>query len=201
MMKSYQTDMAYRHIDRAKIVAMAVLAAACAVFAVASALTLSGADVLDISQRDEDRANEALALASPDLDAASTDTWAALSQAPMNASAWSRLAYIDQGRSGRLTAEGLQYLERSYAVAPLGPDITPWRVRFAYENWETLTPDLRRSAMIELRTLARYRGRIAKDLSTQIQDPTGRLSAVMVVEIARKDSDRDRALRTAALRD
>jgi hypothetical protein len=198
-MKSYQTPMASKDIDKAKLAAMAVLATACVAFAGASVLTLGGADILDISQRDEDRANEALALQRPDLDAASADTWAALSQAPMTASAWSRLAYIDQVRSGRLTTEGRQYLERSYAVAPLGPDITPWRVRFAYENWQYMTPDLRQSAIAELRILTRYRGWVAKDLPAEIQNPTGRFAAGMTIDLAKQDRKRDRALRMATV--
>lgn len=183
---------------RLKIGLTAALACAAILFAGGAALTLTGqGELLHLAQRDEDVANAALALPHPDLDAAESRTWSALSQAPATASAWARLAYIDHVRGGRLSNEGLDYLDRTYEVAPLGPDITPWRVRFAYENWALLTPSLRRKAMEELRTYARYRGQLAHDLVVEIQSPPGRLAAAMMVSMGREDARLDWAKKAA----
>lgn len=104
------------------------------------------------------------------------ETWAALNQSPVDDAAWLRLAYIDRLEHPALTAAGRTGLERSYDVAPFGPEVSAWRVRFALENWPALTPDLRRQVLkeIELQWPA-HRGRYA-GMAGQVSEPAGRLA-------------------------
>lgn len=158
-----------------------------------------GAQIIELSQGQEEVANAALAVENPDWNRASEASLEAIAQAPTNAAAWARLAYIDWSRSGRLTPAGAEHLQRSYSMAPLGPDLTSWRLRFAYENWADLPPELRQSATQELRTLTRYRGWVAKEVVSEIRDPVGRFAASMAFSLGRRDSQQDRAQREATM--
>lgn len=182
-----------------KLGAAVVVACAGVLSAGAAALTLGGgANLIDLSDVHENRA-EALLSASPaDADAAAVETRAALAQAPMNAAAWARLAYIDRARSTTLSPAALDSLERSYAVAPFGPDISRWRVRYMFEHWSELTPSLRTQASDELRTLSRYRGWVMRDDVRAIENPSGRLAAEMFLRLGVGDARRDREAREAA---
>lgn len=172
-----------------KLSAAGLLAGAGLLSAGAAALTLSGgSDFLDLAPPHEGRADALLKASPPDYEAAVAETRAALAQAPMTASAWARLAYIERSRADALTPAALANLERSYAVAPFGPDITRWRVRFMFEHWGELTPSLRTQAVDELRTLARYRGEVARDLVKTINDPSGRLAARMTLSLGQADA-------------
>lgn len=182
-----------------KVTLAAVLAGGTLLSAGAAVLTLGGkADLLDLAPRAEERANAVLADPVPDLAFAETQTRTALAQAPMTATAWARLAYIEQARTGRMTPAALDAMERSYAVAPFGPDVTNWRLRFLFESWTQLTPSLRTQAMDELRVLSRYRGGAARKLVEEIQNPSGRLAADMVRSLGQGDAAKDRKEREAA---
>lgn len=186
------------HKSRLGVVLASGLAVATAALSGLTILTLAGSgQVLNLAQADEDRANAALGGPLPDFDLARRSTLAALEQAPGNPSAWARLAYIERLNAGRLTPQALAYLAKSYEAAPLGPDVSAWRLRFLYEHWGQLTPDLRNRTMIELRTLARYRGSAARDVVAEIQDPAGRLAAGLTLDLGRADGRRDRAAREA----
>ena len=110
-------------------------------------------------------------------DAAVAETRAALAQAPMNAALWARLSWLERRAAGRMTPQAREALDRSYAVAPYGPDITEWRLAFAFEHWAELDPSLRRSAMEEMETLARHRPGVARRVAGAIRSPGGRLAA------------------------
>ncbi len=107
--------------------------------------------------------------------------------APMTASAWLRIPYL-QSRTGEpLDAAGLKALDNSYAVAPFGPDVTRWRLRFIFEHWSEMTPTLREQALAELQVLLTNRGNRAFD-PAEIENPAGRLAATLTREhvIARR---------------
>ena len=112
---------------------------------------------------------------------AKQETWAALNQSPADDAAWLRLAYIDRLAHGRLTGEGTTWLERSYEVAPFGPETSFWRVRFAWENWDALTPELRRQVADEVRVQWPTRKADYQKMSVAIANPSGRLSAALMV--------------------
>lgn len=182
-----------------KLGAAAVLAGAGVLSAGAAALTLGGgSDLMNLATVHDNRAEARLEAVPPDPDVAAAETRAALAQAPMNPGAWARLAYIDRSRSTVLTPAALDNLERSYAVAPFGPDITRWRVRFMFEHWGELTPSLRTQASDELRVLSRYRGGVARDVVRTIENPSGRLAAEMIRSLGQADARRDQEAREAA---
>lgn len=131
----------------------------------------------------EARAVAAAAANPPDLEAADRLTRQTLAEKPGEAAAWARLAWI---ASETGDTEGvLEALDRSYAVAPYGPDITAWRLRFAYGHWENLTPELRRLASEELTMAARHRPRVARAALADITDPAGRLAFDLTVRRAK----------------
>ena len=104
-----------------------------------------------------------------------------LSSAPMTASAWLRIPYL-QSRTGLpLDAASLSALEKSYAVAPFGPDVTGWRLRFIFEHWSEVTPSLRGQAIAELNVLLADRGNRAFE-PAEIHHPAGRLAATLTKE-------------------
>ena len=177
---------------RLKLGLCGILAGGSLLSATAAALTLGGgAELIDLAPRREANAEALSAQDTPNPAGAAAQTRAALAQAPMTASAWARLAYLERASSGALTPAALDQLERSYAVAPFGPDITPWRVRFMFEHWTQLTPPLRAQAAAELRTLARHRDGVARDLVASIDNPSGRLAASLTRRLGQGDRARE----------
>lgn len=123
------------------------------------------------------------------LERARQETWQALNQSPADDAAWLRLAYIDRLAHGRLTADGLKWLERSYDVAPFGPETSFWRVRFCWENWDSLTPELRKQVADEVRVQWPTRNGDYIAISAAVANPSGRLaSALMVSQLRRSEA-------------
>lgn len=108
---------------------------------------------------------------------ARAQTIKSLTQAPANATAWLRLAYLDSLANGSLGMEGNRALAASYAVAPFGPDDTAWRLAFAFNNWTSLEPMNRLSALDELRVSGALAG--LSDLESRISNPAGRIAFVL----------------------
>ena len=165
-----------------------VLAFCTAGFAIALAgplsLPLSGWNPpVPIAAVSEARALAAASVDTADLEAAERLTRQTLAEKPGDATAWARLAWIasETGDTGAM----LEALDRSYAVAPYGPDVTGWRLRFAYGHWGELTPELRRLASDELTVTARHRRRVANAALADITDPAGRLAFDLTVRRAR----------------
>lgn len=106
---------------------------------------------------------------------------AALKQFPYDTSPWLRLAYIDWLQNGRLTPTGLAMLKRSYDLIAVDPDVGEWRIRFALENSQSLSKDLRaavRNEVLALMTNGKTRGEL-KQIQPTIQNPAGRLSLAL----------------------
>jgi hypothetical protein len=109
------------------------------------------------------------------------ETRKSLTLAPANPRPWLRLAYIETLMSGGMTAEAQAYVERSYAVAPYGPDDTPWRLWFLFQHWDQLTPSLRRQAIAEIEADPRSRSRLRRQLMAEITNPSGRVAAALAL--------------------
>jgi hypothetical protein len=108
-------------------------------------------------------------------------TEAAISQYPYDTGAWLQLAYLDQQNHGRLTAEGVAALQRSYDLVAAEPDFGVWRVAFALENSQSLPQPLRKTVHEEvavLWTVPRDRRNLLK-LQREIRNPPGRLSLAL----------------------
>lgn len=74
---------------------------------------------------------------------------------PTDVSAWLRLAYADWIAHGQrsLSAEGVEALRKSYVVTMYAGAQAPWRVAFAFENWNRIGPDLRREVIREVQII------------------------------------------------
>jgi hypothetical protein len=106
---------------------------------------------------------------------------AALRQGPTRATAWLDLAYAETRKAGALSTAARDALRRSYVFEPLGPDNTGWRVRFAFEHWDELTPDLRDSALAEVRAQwPSGEHNVVAGALAGIQNPAGRLAATVL---------------------
>lgn len=152
----------------------------------------TASDLSPMSMAHDARANrlsEMRPLSPRALEQARQETWAALNQSPVDDAAWLRLAYLDRLQHPALTATGLKGLERSYDVAPFGPEVSAWRVRFALENWPALTPDLRRQVLREVELQwPTHRGRYAA-MVRQTSDPAGRLALDLeIAGLRRRDT-------------
>ena len=101
----------------------------------------------------------------------------ALKAAPMSTSALLRAVYLQTRTGTAPNAASLDALERSYSVAPFGPDASLWRLRFVFDHWSQVTPSLRKQALAELDVLSYHRGRVFK--TEDIVDPQGRFIAEM----------------------
>jgi len=107
---------------------------------------------------------------------------AVIAATPMSANAWSRAAYLQAIADNGFDDSAFEALERSYTVAPFGPEISLWRLTFLYENWGEITPSLRAQAAAELDALTYKRGGAFR--SGAIQNPAGRLSASLTLRAA-----------------
>lgn len=188
---------------RAKLGLAAGLAFGTIASSLGLALAMSAPDLSipwasDLVLASEARADAALRGGSVGRASAAAESRAALAQAPLTAAAWLRLAYLETEPSGGLGPRAMDMVERSYAVAPFGPEVSAWRLRFLYEHWRELTPSLRSQASAELRTLARYRPGSAHDVLRSIESPTGRLAADMTVRLGAAAAIRDRTEEDAA---
>jgi len=110
-------------------------------------------------------------------DSAPSLNTAVLRVTPMSTPAWLRVAYLQTRGGAAPDATTLDALERSYTVAPFGPDASLWRLRFVFDHWSQVTPSLQRQALAELDALSYSRGRVFK--AGDVTDPQGRFVAEM----------------------
>lgn len=99
---------------------------------------------------------------------------------PADSASSLRLTYLD-GLSGAPTREGVVALRHSYALEPLGPDATRWRLEFIFNHWSALPPDVRASAEAELGAAFPRHGWALRDLPSRVTNPSGRLAAQMML--------------------
>jgi hypothetical protein len=102
---------------------------------------------------------------------------------PANAASWMAVAYADRQTYGRLTSVGLTALDHSYALSMYAYGGAPWRICFALENWDRLTPSMRQDVLTEAQTTLKDRilaPRLRSAL-TRIANPSGRLAAVLLL--------------------
>lgn len=105
----------------------------------------------------------------------------AISQFPYDVGAWLRLAYVDYLDHGTLTTTGLSYLKRSYDLIAVDSELGFWRIHFALENSQALSPEVRASVRREVSAIwmnPNHRSALQQTLRT-IQNPAGRLSLAL----------------------
>jgi hypothetical protein len=103
---------------------------------------------------------------------------------PTNPDSWNAVSYVEFLKSGGvMSPKAIEALDHSYAVSFFDRTGGVWRIGFALENWAALPADLRKDVLVEAGVMLkdpvlgpRLRARLA-----QVQDPAGRLAAVMVL--------------------
>lgn len=118
---------------------------------------------------------------------ARVQTMKSLGQAPANPTAWLRLAYLDSLEPSGFGEAGNRALAASYAVSPLGPDDTGWRMSFAFNHWARVDRSNRLLVLDELKATA-YPYSPA-DLQNSISDPAGRLALSLALETIRRSRE------------
>jgi len=162
------------------LVALTLGASALAVFAIAAPdADLAGASGL--TSVHEARANAALTSGTPDLTRAEAETRKSLAQSVAAPTPWLRLAYVEHERAGGFNPAVALAVRRSYDAAPYGPDDTPWRLTFLFDNWQAAGPELRQMALDELRLAKAHNGYALRGLPDSVSDPAGRLAAALAL--------------------
>ena len=126
-------------------------------------------DVLQAQRIDPADLNRTLAL-----------TTASLEQRPLDGAAWLRLAYLSALASGELDTRANAAIERSYAVEPLGSEITLWRLGFILDHWSSASPEVRQAALGEFRAVYPRRSWDFDALARTARDPQGRMVASLI---------------------
>jgi hypothetical protein len=101
---------------------------------------------------------------------------------PADPESWNAVAYADWLEHRGLTRAGLLALDHSYALAFFDRHQAVWRVSFALENWQGLTPELRKDVLEEAAVALRdadLRPRLSERLRT-VQSPAGRFAAALI---------------------
>ena len=100
-----------------------------------------------------------------------------LDLSPARADGWLRLATIGwiKGQSGSQVSA---YLDRSYLVGPLDPQIFASRTRFVFDHWNFITQSVREEALAEIRVGWQnwIENATIRNLASQIRNPAGRLA-------------------------
>lgn len=104
-----------------------------------------------------------------------------LNARPTDVSAWLRLAYADWMANGQrsLSAEGIEALRKSYVVTMYAGAQAPWRVAFAFENWNRISPELRREVIREVQIIKKLpqKRQQLEALTPRLQTEEGRWAA------------------------
>jgi len=187
--------MAWMTVRTLKTTAVVTLAIAATAGAAVTTAGLTWPDAIhpDLAPVHEMRADRALSAQYPQTVAADRESQAALAQAPTAANAWLRRAYVRQLATRTLDEQALDDLDKSYQAAPLGPDVTRWRLRFIFEHWPELTPALRTRAVNEMRNFARYHSG-GPDIVRAIHNPAGRWAAALIERSGHNDALRDHGM-------
>lgn len=162
------------------LVALTLGGSLLAVFAIA-APDSGPAGASGLTSVHEARANAALLNGAPDLARAEVETRKALGQSVAAPTSWLRLAYIEHQKAGGFSPAVALAVRRSYDAAPYGPDDTPWRLTFLFDNWQAAGPELRKMALDELRLAKAHGGYALRGLPDSISDPDGRLAATLAL--------------------
>lgn len=144
---------------------------------------------LNLSSISERRA-EAFARVAADDEAARrasiAETRKSIAQSPANPTAWLRLAWLDSLSHGGLGASGDHALATSYAIAPYGPDVTDWRLVFAFNHWDVISGENREAVMDELRVASTPRS--ARGLLARVENPAGRIALSLMLGVMESES-------------
>lgn len=141
----------------------------------------SYAGLATVHENRAERALTATPLTASDLDKAEAESRKALELSPANPWTALRLAYVEYARTGRLGANGLAALQQSYDVSPYGPQVSRWRITFAFNHWSELTPSLKQQAASEVRVTHPLHPGMVQAAVLKVENRSGRLAARAVM--------------------
>jgi hypothetical protein len=109
----------------------------------------------------------------------------ALAEEPASAAAWLDLASVRRLEDGGYSPRVLDAVTKSYAVGPMDPGVSYWRLRFCFEDWTQLPDALRGEVLREVDAVwsARDSHEAMRNLPSRVRDPSGRVA--LDAEIAR----------------
>ena len=145
------------------------------------------------------RADAALTATPVDLAKGGPAAQRASAMTPYDSSARLRLAYID-ALDGDLSPEGVRALELSYELLPFDHYVAAWRVRFALDHWDRLSPAVRSRVESEAFAFARTtrRAEMVTALS-EVRSPVGVVPATFWrIRIQREHREKVAERRAAA---
>jgi hypothetical protein len=117
-----------------------------------------------------------------DLPQALRDTRSGLALNPYNGVAWLRLAWIESRLShGKLSAAAVEAVQRSYDVAPYGPQVTAWRISFLLEHWAETPTGLRHQLASEMAAAWPERSKAVSSAVRKTRNRDGRLAGMVIV--------------------
>lgn len=118
----------------------------------------------------------------PALAQAKRDTRSGLGLNPYNGVAWLRLAWIETAMNGgRLSPAAAVALQRSYDVAPYGPQITGWRITFVLDHWADVPEAIRSQLRSEISAGWPARASVIDAAVRRAHDKRGRLAGRVVL--------------------
>jgi len=91
---------------------------------------------------------------------------------------------LNEANGGEPTVASINALTHSYALSPLSLTYGAGRVRFAYDHWRALTPEVRKAVGLELKCLNRAAPEEALPTPDQVRDPAGRFALVWDLKAA-----------------
>jgi hypothetical protein len=102
---------------------------------------------------------------------------------PANPQRWAAVAYADWRARGEMTPAAVAALDHSYALGFFDRSIAVWRVSFALQHWDRLTPEIRQDALAEARTALQDRtlAPLLRKALTSISNPSGRVAAALLL--------------------
>lgn len=110
-----------------------------------------------------------------DVERVSELTQVSLAQRPLDGAALLRVAYLSALTSGELDQTANQAILRSYAVEPLGSEITLWRLGFVLDHWSSASQDVRKAALEEFHAVYPRRSWDFDAVARTARDPDGRM--------------------------
>jgi hypothetical protein len=102
---------------------------------------------------------------------------------PANPESWTAVAYADWRAHGQLTPTAIAALDHSYAMGFFDRQDAIWRVTFALQHWDAVTPQIRQDALAEARAALADRdlGPILRYDLKSVRNPAGRLAAALLI--------------------
>lgn len=122
-----------------------------------------------------------------DIDRVAALTRRSLQKRPLDGAAHLRAAYLSVLASGRLDPDANSAILRSYAVEPLGSELTLWRLGFVLDNWTGASPDVRKAALREMTAVYPRRSWDFDALARTAEDPQGRMVATITTKRLRRE--------------